>query len=245
MEIPVTDGTLNMRLLPGISGTELSVSAMTVTRKSGLSERRRRVFVCGDSIAATSYPLFLPQPYDEKWTGGWGQMLDQHLPEDVYVQNISSAGFSTADFLEADTIEDRLHFAEEGDIVIISLGINDRKAMSGEEYKENLIELTERVRALGCVPILCSDTAQLSEYHGNSYIDLCYAAQTKAAAKRLGEEYIDLHKAHSDRLCDIGYQNTQGLFLHLWNGGIDLTHPNRTGADLIAELIANSIMDLL
>ncbi|MBR0365876.1 MAG: hypothetical protein IJH94_03630 [Clostridia bacterium] len=244
MEIPVTDGTLNMRLLPGISGTELAVSAVNVTRKSGLSERRRRVFICGDSIAATSYPLLLSPPYDEKCPGGWGQMLSSYLPEDVYVHNISSAGFSTSSFLENDTISDRLHFAKEGDIVIIALGINDRKAMTAEEYKENLIELTNRVRACGCVPVLSSDATRLSEYHGNSYIDLCYGAQTKAVARKLDAKYIDLHKAHSDKLCDIGYKNTPSFFLHLWNGSLDLTHPNRAGADLIAELVADRILDL-
>ena len=244
MEIPVTDGTLNMRLLPGISGTELAVSAMTITRKSGLSERRRRVFVCGDSVAATYYPLLLTPPYDEKCPGGWGQMLSVYLPEDVYVHNISSAGFSTASFIENDTIENRLHFAEEGDIVIIALGINDHRIMTAEEYETKLAELTERVRALGCVPVLCSDTARLSEYHGNSYIDLCYGAQAKAAARRLDVKYIDLHKAHSDLLCDTGYKNAPDLFLHLWNGSLDLTHSNRTGADLVAELVAIRIKDL-
>lgn len=243
IEIPVTDGTLNMSLLPGASGTELAVSAMTITRKSAVSERKKRVFICGDSIAATRYPLLLSPPYELNCPGGWGQLLPAYLPEDVYVHNISSPGASAATYLDGSEIEGRLHFAEKGDIVIISLGINDRKSVTKDEFKGSLKELTARIRALGCVPVLCSDTARLLEYHGDSYIDLCYAAQTKAAARASGTEYIDLHAAYEAYLCDMDYKAVPELFLHLWNGGIDLTHPNRTGADIMARLVAEKLME--
>lgn len=243
LEIPVTDGTLNMMLMPGASGTELSVSAVTITRKSAISERRKRIFVCGDSIAATRYPLLMSPPYENNYPGGWGQMLSAYLPESIYVHNISSPGASVLTYLDENTIEDRLHFAEDGDIVIIALGINDRQCITKKEYNMKLKELALRIKALGCVPVLCSDAARLLEYHGDSYIDLCYASETKAAAREIGIEYIDLHGAYEAYMCSIDYKVVPELFLHLWNGGIDLTHPNRNGADIMAQLVAKELKE--
>ncbi|MBQ3425524.1 MAG: hypothetical protein IJH37_00070 [Clostridia bacterium] len=241
MEIPVTDGTLNMMLMPATTGTDLAVSAMTITRKISDVGRRKRMFICGDSIAATMYPLLLDPPYEKNIRGGWGQMLSAYVPENLYVHNISSPGANASTYLKGSTIEDRLHFAKDNDIVIISLGINDRRSTTNKEYIENLKELAERIRALGCTPVLCSDAARLLEYHGYSYIDLCYAAETKSAARMIGADYIDLHEAYSAYMCSMGYKKTPDLFLQLWNGSLDLTHPNRTGADIMAQLIAKKL----
>ncbi len=238
IEIPVTDGTLDMSLAQGSSGVDLSVSAMTVKRTGDISDQRRRVFICGDSTAATMYPMFISQPLDEGYAGGWGQLLGAYMPESVYVHNISSSGASTELFADRDTLKDRLHFACEGDYVVIALGINDKNSISADEYKENLKVIAKATEEMGCIPIIASDTAQLKEYENGEYIDLCYAKEAKEAAEELGVRFLDLHESHAAYLKALGYDTAQTLFWRQWSGDRDMTHPNRNGAGQIARIAA-------
>lgn len=242
IEIPVSDGCLNVALDRGSSGMELSVSAMTVRRTGDLSSRARRVFVIGDSTAATMYPFILYPPFEEGYRGGWAQMLGAYL-SDVYVHNIASSGAGAATYADPDKLTARLHFAGPGDYVIIALGINDYNSVTAEEYKENLQKITETVENLGCIPVLCSDAAQLKELKNGQYRDMCYARRTAEVAAERGLTFIDLHAAHAEYLKALG-DEAETLFWKQWNGSRDMTHPNRNGAGQIARLLAEELMRL-
>ena len=239
IELPVTDGTLDIDLDRGSSGTELSLSAITVRRTGDISSRRRRVFTLGDSTAATMYPLFLSPPLDEGYQGGWGQMLGNFLGDEVYVHNISSSGTGTASYTDEE-LKRRLHFAEPDDVVVIALGINDYNSISAEEYKNNLRRITETVRGMGCVPVIASDSAQLKEYKDGKYTDMCYAREAGEVAEELDVDFIDLHAAHAEYLLALS-SGAEELFWRQWNGSRDMTHPNRSGAGHIARLLAERL----
>ena len=231
IEVAVTGGIVEVGLDRGAGGMELAMAAMTVTRRSDIAGRRPRIFILGDSTAATRYPLFLAQPFEESWSGGWGQMLGAYLPE-YYVHNISAGGRGTREQLAA--LNDSLHFAEDGDFVIIALGINDFGAISEAEYKENLKDIITAIRGMGCVPVVMSDAATLREYKDGVFGDMCYANAAKTTAEETGAAFYDLHAAHAEYLTALS--GGEGMFL-LYNGIRDVLHPNRCGAGQLARLV--------
>ena len=231
IEVTVTDGHVAIGLDRGASGMVLELTAMTIQRRSGADARRPHIFILGDSIAAVRYPYFLPQPFEESWPGGWGQMLGDLLPE-YYVDNISVGGRGTGEQLAA--LAKQLHPAREGDYVIISLGINDFGVISGEEFKNNLKEIITVIRNMGCRPIVMSDAATLREYNGGGFADMCYAGAAREAAEETDTPFFDLHARHAEYLTAIG--GGKQLFL-LYNGARDRLHPNREGAGQLARLV--------
>ncbi len=231
VEVAVTGGSVDIGLDRGAGGMELAMAALTVTRKSDIAERRPWIFILGDSTAATRYPLLLPQPFEEGWQGGWGQMLGAYLPE-YYVHNISIGGMGTREQLAA--LGGSLHFAEDGDYVIISLGINDFGVIDEDEYKDNLKKIITAIRGMGCVPIVMSDAATRREYKDGTFGDMCYANAAKATADETGAAFYDLHAAHAEYLKAL--DGGEGMFL-LYNGIRDQLHPNRGGAGQLARLV--------
>ena len=239
IEIPVTDGQLNMSFMRGSSGTELSVSALSITRKSGPDERRKRVFVCGDSLAATFYPQFVSQPLETGYRGGWGQMLGAFLPEDLYVHNMSSVGQTAKGFIESGQLESLLYFAEPGDYAVISFGYNDYLSCTAEEYTENLTAIVSALKSAGCVPIISSELCEADEFDKNGAYtkkDDRYEAEAIAVADGSGVQYIDLHAAPARYLSSMGYDSAMTLFWLQWDSSIDTLHPNRNGAGQAARI---------
>ncbi len=244
LEIPVTDGQLNMTFERGAAGFDLAVSAMTIQRKGNSSDRKKRVFICGDSTAAFQPPMTAKQPFDESTSGGWGQMLSYYIPDTLYVHNSSVGGSSTSDIVNGTNLEDRLHFAMPGDYALISFGINDKKSLSSGEYSQNLKEIIERVRALQCVPVIISEPVQLDELsYDGKYRDMSFSKEAEAAARELDVPFIDLHSMYANYLSAIG--NGETMFRMLWTGKRDSIHPNRTGAAHMARLIAEALSDIL
>lgn len=239
IEVPITDGQLNLSFQRGSSGTELSVSALSVTRKSGLEERRKRVFVCGDSLAATFYPQFISQPLETGYRGGWGQMLGTFLPDGLYVHNMSSIGQTAKGFIESGMLESVLYFAKPGDLAVISFGYNDSLSCSAEEYKDNMIRIVNELKASGCIPIISSGLCESDEFDEKGEFtkkNNRYEAEAAAAAAECGVKYIDLHSAHARYLRSIGHDSATALFWQQWNGTADTLHPNRNGAGQAARL---------
>lgn len=250
-EIAVTDGQLNISFMQSISGTELAVSAVCVTRKSGPEERKKRVFVCGDSLAATYYPLFVTDPSDESMRGGWGQLLENFLPDDLYVHNLSSPGQTAKGFVEKGLLDGVLKFSEPGDHVIVSFGYNDHLTCTSEEYSAYMTEILDAVTEKGCSVIVCSEPAETDEFSDNGTYTAAnnrYEAEAKAAAEAAGAAYIDLHAAYAKYLCDIGKNAAESLFHIMWNNTRDELHTNRKGAGqaariLVEECVKNGIAD--
>lgn len=229
-EIPVEDGQLNISLEQGASGISLEVSAVSVKRIGGLDERKHRIFVCGDSTAATYYPLFMSQPFETGYRGGWGQMLEV-FTDNMYVHNLSSVGQSAKGFMTGRNYEAIEKFGREGDYVFISYGINDFNAGSSEDYREYMTSLIDLAKRNKLIPVMISETP----YSGD-YSDRSYAALAKEIAAESGVQYIDMNKIYSDFLKRA--KNPEDLYWTTWSGAKDTIHPNRTGAGHFARLLA-------
>lgn len=239
VEVPVSDGQLNMTFLQGNSGTDIEIAALSITRTGELADRKKRVFVCGDSTAATYYPLLMYQPLEEGYRGGWGQMLQNFLPEDLYVHNMSSSGQTAKGFIESGQLDSVLYFMQPGDYAVIAYGINDFKEYSAEEFEECLSLITEKIQEAGGIPVIASSVGQLDELSpggGYSPADDRFLNEAEKTAEKYDVQFIDLHGAAADYFQLIGYDAARSLYWTQWNGEKDIVHPNRNGAGQLARL---------
>ena len=241
VEIPVKDGQLNITFLKGNSGVDCSIAAMSVTRKSSLDERRRRIFVCGDSLAASYYPLFMQQPLEEGYRGGWGQMLQNFISDEYYVHNMSSIGQTAKGFIESGQLNAVLAFSEPDDYVVVSYGYNDTSAYDEEEYRSYLNEIISSIKSKVCIPVICSEPASLSEFNSGEYIynDNRYENTARSVASENDVLYIDLHSATAKYLSSLKPESVSTLFWTQWNGEKDTLHLNRNGSGQTARIFAS------
>ncbi|MGN0164027.1 MAG: GDSL-type esterase/lipase family protein [Candidatus Ornithomonoglobus sp.] len=245
VEIPVTDGQLNVGLCRGISGTDFSISALTIKRIGDLDERKKRIFVCGDSTAATFYPLFVYQPLPDNCQGGWGQMLEAYTH--CYVHNFAAAGQTAKDFCESGTLDDMLYFMQPEDYVMISFGINDKTSCTEEDFQSSMKNIIDAVRQNGSIPVILSDIPTLDDFTDSgkfSGTDECYAAQSESLAAAENVKYVDLHTISAKYFEAIGIEQSKSLHWTQWNGTTDKIHLNRNGAGQIARLIMENCGDL-
>ena len=82
-EILVEDGQLNIAPVAGKPNTEYSISTIEIKRLGTAEARRTRLFIAGDSITSTYYPLYFDTELDPGHRGGWGQMIGNYLPSTI------------------------------------------------------------------------------------------------------------------------------------------------------------------
>lgn len=241
VQIPVSDGQLNMSLMRGGGGTDLSVAAMTVKKVSSLQERKQRIFICGDSTAATFYPLFMYQPLEDGYRGGWGQMLSEYLSENVYVHNISSQGQSAKSFIESGNLDSTLFFMEEGDYAFISFGINDFNEYTENEYISYMSQIIQAIKNKGGIPLIISSPPYLYDFDLNGIYngaDRCFSSASEELAKENNLMYIDLNSLCGEFYSLICYEQLSHMYWTNWGGTKDNIHLSRNGAGQLARIVA-------
>lgn len=242
-EIPVSDGQLNITVSSFKYNVPLTLSALEITRMSSLENRRTRVFIGGDSLAAQYYPSDLPSPLEQGYQGGWGQMLPLYIPDDLYVMNLSSGGQTAEGFLESGQFESAEFFMREGDYFIISFGVNDSEISDRDKFKKALSEMVSRTKAKGAVPIIMTETCKLTDFNETAYSDGRWFRDTALeVCSELNCNYADIQKNAAAYFTAIGKDSTKELYWKNWSGEQDNLHYSREGAGHIARLIAEELI---
>ena len=96
-----------------------------------------RIFICGDSTAASYNPA-------ETRMVGWGQLLGDFLPG-VTIVNLAMAGRSTRTFLAEGRLQP-VGEAQRGDLVLIQFAHNDENEKKPERYAAPWTDFTENLR---------------------------------------------------------------------------------------------------
>ena len=210
-----------------------------------------RIFVCGDSTAASYNP-------EETRMVGWGQLLGDFLPG-VTVVNLSMAGRSTKTFLAEGRLEPAGQ-ADPGDLVLIQFAHNDENEKKPERYTAPLTEFTDNLkyfirfaREHGAVPVLLTpicmriwQDGKLQPTHGE------YPAAMRAVAEETDVPLIDLY-TESFRIVEaMGEEGSKALFMHFApgedpaypDGSEDNAHTKRAGAERFAEAAARGLKEL-
>jgi lysophospholipase L1-like esterase len=210
-----------------------------------------RIFVCGDSTAASYNP-------EETRMVGWGQLLGDFLPG-VTVVNLSMAGRSTKTFLAEGRLEPAGQ-ADPGDLVLIQFAHNDENEKKPErytapwtEFPENLKFFIRFAREHGAVPVLLTpicmriwQDGKLQPTHGE------YPAAMRAVAEETGVPLIDLYTESFRIVESMGEEGSKALFMHFApgedpaypDGSEDNAHTKRAGAERFAAAAARGLKEL-
>ena len=114
------------------------------------------IHMAGDSTMQTYRGNYAPQQ-------GWGQRMQELVKDGVTVHNRSIGGRSTKSFKAEGRWAELLKGVKKGDFVIIQFGHNDgtkskpeRYADPRTEYKANMKQFVEDVRAAGGIPVIAT-----------------------------------------------------------------------------------------
>ena len=210
-----------------------------------------RIFVCGDSTAASYNPA-------ETRMVGWGQLLGDFLPG-ITVVNLSMAGRSTKTFLAEGRLEPAGQ-ADPGDLVLIQFAHNDENEKKPERYTAPWTEFTENLRVFirfarehGAVPVLLTpicmrvwQDGKLQPTHGE------YPAAMRSVAEEMNVPLVDLYTESFRIVESMGEEGSRALFMHFApgedpaypDGSQDNAHTKRAGAERVAAAAARGLKAL-
>ena len=227
--IPVTDGQLNVRAGAGKDGTAFSISALELERVSDDPTLPPTIWLCGDSTVCNYYPL------NTSVQGGWGQMLSHYVDKGWNIRNMAASGQYAKGFAEGGQFTPIEYYGKPGDVYIISIGINDSKYYKGDEYQRVITDMTKRAKKKGMEVILVKQQGRNGDAQKNPLLSYrWYAKELDAVAKAEQVQIVDLFILWQDYCVKIGADKTTQLYM---NG--DTLHPNRAGAEKLAELFAS------
>ena len=226
--IPVTDGQLNIRAGAGKSGTAFSISAVEIEKVSDDPTLPPTIWICGDSTVCNYYPL------DTSVQGGWGQMLGHYVDKGWNVRNMAASGQYAQGFVQAGQFTPIETYGKKGDVYIISIGINDSKYYKGDVYNQVVTDMVQRAKKKGMDVILVKQQGRNGDAQRNPLLSSrWYAGELDSIAKAENVQIVDLFNLWQDHCIKIGADQTTALYM---NG--DTLHPNRAGAEKLAELFA-------
>jgi lysophospholipase L1-like esterase len=226
---------------PGLTLTFAgSAPAVTGIGVAPALPRTRQVVLIGDSTVTDQ----------ETWPyAGWGQRLPAHVGLGASVVNHSGSGESTVSVLAKpemfDAVEPQL---DVGDVALIQLAHND-KTTTAAQYRANLTELVDRVRARGATPVLVTPIVRLRFTNGvinpvglivTDLADL--PAEMRGVADQLGVPLIDLTERSRALVESLGPVASEPIYLIRVNG--DRTHTSEYGAGVYAGIVAEELRTL-
>ncbi len=207
------------------------------------------IWIIGDSTVEDQQPPFR----------GWGWGLRSLVQEGVAVRNLARCGRSSRSFREEGLFAEAETGMQEGDVLLIQFGHNDELAADDVHtephttFRQELNRYCDAAIRRGALPVLVTPVsrryflpgcdAELLHTHGEYPL----AVRKLAAARDL--PLVDLHGMSRRLFRDLGEEETAALFVRLKPGEYpqfpegrdDQTHFNPTGAQRMAELVAEGL----
>ncbi|MDX6279021.1 MAG: hypothetical protein QOH03_92, partial [Kribbellaceae bacterium] len=230
---------------PGTPGLTLTFAG-SAPKLSGIGLRpagcgTRRLFLAGDSTVTDQETA----PYT-----GWGQRLPSHFRHGLSVVNHSGSGESSVSFLAEPAMWAALQpQLRPGDVALVQFGHNDKQT-TAEQFRANLTEIVQGIRATGATPVLVTPIVR-RWFTGSTLnstglivnglgVDL--PAEMRSVAATEAVPLIDL-TARSRAVVE-GLGPEQAKTLYLTREKRDDTHTSEYGASVYAGLVATALADL-
>lgn len=243
----VTDGALYTAEDVRVDNFGISISMcdgstmldyITVTKKPCFYERPQRMYVIGDSLACIYYGDF------EKEVGGgragWGQQLPNFLK--VPVTDLANSGQYAAG-LYSTAFPGVIANAQEGDILLIECGYNDRSYSTRDEMISCVKSMVTECRENGIIPILVTPNASAHDYKPS----VVWSSYLRDIAVDMDCQLIDLSQRSYDILYALYGDDKDGNItknFNLTEVGGDNLHSSYAGAYVWASVIANDLKNL-
>ncbi|MBR4200815.1 MAG: RICIN domain-containing protein [Oscillospiraceae bacterium] len=234
LQVPVTDGQLNICACAGKEGYAFSISALEIKQISTQTHTNPTIWVCGDSTVCNYYPL------DSSAQAGWAQMLPQFIDTKQWqVMNMAASGQCARGFLDAGQFDVIEKNGQSGDIFIISIGINDTNPKNNtteDQYKEYITDMSQRAMKKGMRVILVQQQGRNGDAQRSPLLDTrWYNPAVAAVGANLGVEVVNLFQLWQDYCLTKTADQVSAMYLD------DGLHPNRSGATVLAQFMADAI----
>jgi lysophospholipase L1-like esterase len=213
-----------------------------------------RIFLVGDSTMAD-------KPLVDNPERGWGQVFPGFFDRHVIIENRAVNGRSTKSFINQGRWQIVLDELRPDDYVFIQFGHNDEKkddtsryAAPETDYKNNLIKFVHETRAKGAFPVLLTPVSRRKFDERGKAVETHqeYSEVVRRVAKEEKVPLIDLDAKSVAMLDILGPEKSKSVFLWIPAGKYkalpagkkDSTHFTFDGAEKIAGLVVNGIIEL-
>lgn len=229
LQVPITDGQLNICACAGKEGNPFSIAALEISRISEQTHTNPTIWVCGDSTVCNYYPL------SSSGQAGWAQMLPDLVSGSGWqVMNMATSGQCARGFVQGGQFNVIEKNGQPGDIYIISIGINDTNAKNNTtaaQYQEIITDMTKRAQAKGMRVILVKQQGRNGDCQRNPLLtSRWYNGALDQVSAETGAEVVDLFNLWQNDCLKKSAAEVSKLYM------TDGLHPNRGGATRLAEL---------
>lgn len=234
IQIPVTDGSLEIQATAGKSGTAFSISAVEITQINTTGETDPTIWLCGDSTVCNYYNV------SDKSQHGWGQFLENNIDSDYWqVRNLAASGQYAKGFVNAGQFKPVEKYGKKGDIYIISIGINDKTYSNSSEYTTYVTDMTKKAKANGVEVILVKQQGRRSDLQKNPLLSSrWFSGELDSIGKAQNVKVIDLFTAWQNFGKGIGFNGMDEYYAIKNDGTGDDLHQSMKGAKKLAELMS-------
>lgn len=234
IQIPVTDGQLNLQAVAGRANTQFSISAVEITQLNDTGEMKPTIWLCGDSTVANYYNV------SETSQHGWGQFFGDHIDRSHWeVRNMAASGQYAKGFVDGGQFVPIEYYGKSGDIYIISIGINDTNYSNAEEYYNVVTDMVKKAKAKGMEVILVKQQGRRGDLTRSPLLSgRWFGGQLDAIGNEQNVTVIDLFKSWQDFGVSVGYDGMAEYYAIQANGSNDDLHQSMKGSKKLAELMS-------
>ncbi|MFD6999356.1 rhamnogalacturonan acetylesterase [Streptomyces mirabilis] len=216
---------------------------LVATGTAQATQRRRTLYIAGDSTAAQKYADAAPET-------GWGMALPFFLREHLEVANHAVNGRSSKSFVDEGRLEVIFEAIRPGDLLLIQFGHNDEKSADPTRYTEPwstyqdyLRQYVDGARARGARPVLATSVERRKfDAQGNAVpTHGDYPAAMRALAEEERVALLDIQALSIALWQRLGVEETKKYFN--WTATEqDNTHFNPPGAIAVARLVTAELL---
>ncbi|MBQ9898360.1 MAG: RICIN domain-containing protein, partial [Ruminococcus sp.] len=229
IQVPVTDGQLNISAVAGRANTQFSISAIEIAQLNTTGEMKPTIWICGDSTVANYYNTADTAQH------GWGQFLGDYVNTNVFeVRNQASSGQYAKGFVDGGQFDAIKYYGKPGDYYIISIGINDTNYSNGDEYYAVVTDMVKTAKNKGMNVILVKQQGRHGDLSRSSLLEgRWFGGQLDQIGAEQNVTVIDDFNAWQDFGLSIGGYDAMTSYY----AADDDLHQSKLGAQKNAEII--------
>lgn len=228
IQIPVTDGQLNIEAVDGKEGTYHNISAIEIKQLNTTGEMKPTIWLCGDSTVANYYNTADTAQH------GWGQFLGDYVDTSYWeIRNMAASGQYAKGFVDAGQFDAIEYYGKEGDIYIISIGINDTNYSDKDEYYKVVTDMVKRAKAKGMTVVLVKQQGRRGDLQRNPLLGgRWFGTQLDQIGKEQGVEVLDLFTPWQNFGLSVGYDGMAEYY-----AANDDLHQSMKGSKKLAQIM--------
>ncbi|MBR6386110.1 MAG: RICIN domain-containing protein [Ruminococcus sp.] len=233
IQIPVTDGQLNIQAVEGMAGREQSIAALEITQLNTTGEMRPTIWICGDSTVANYYNAADTAQH------GWGQFLGNYVDKNTYeIRNMATSGQYAKGFVDGGQFAPIEYYGKPGDYYIISIGINDTNYSNKDEYYNYVSDMVKKAKAKGMTVYLVKQQGRRGDLQRNPKLGgRWFGGQLDTIGQEQNVTVFDLFTPWQDFGLSLGYDAMGEYYAIQANGSADDLHQSKKGSLKLAELM--------